>query len=95
MDSSAIGHHLTKYLINRGYWVRGVDIKEPEYEPTCAHEFELLPQGVRGRNSHNTRLREILKWEPQVSLEDGLARTYEWIEGELKKKPISAAVTAG
>jgi len=29
-----IGHHLTKYLINRGYWVRGVDIKEPEYEPT-------------------------------------------------------------
>jgi GDP-D-mannose 3',5'-epimerase len=37
-----IGHHLTKYLINRGYWVRGVDIKEPEYEPTCAHEFELL-----------------------------------------------------
>ncbi|MDX6384710.1 MAG: GDP-D-mannose 3, 5-epimerase, partial [Blastocatellia bacterium] len=37
-----IGHHLTKYLINRGYWVRGVDIKEPEYESTCAHEFELL-----------------------------------------------------
>ena len=27
-----IGHHLTKYLIERGYWVRGVDIKEPEYE---------------------------------------------------------------
>ncbi|HEY5073647.1 MAG TPA: NAD-dependent epimerase/dehydratase family protein, partial [Pyrinomonadaceae bacterium] len=37
-----IGHHLTKYLVDRGYWVRGVDIKEPEYEPTCAHEFELL-----------------------------------------------------
>ena len=37
-----IGHHLTKYLVNRGYWVRGVDIKEPEYEPTSAHEFHLL-----------------------------------------------------
>src|SRR6266542_6134473 len=37
-----IGHHLTKYLVARGYWVRGVDVKEPEYEPTAAHEFEML-----------------------------------------------------
>src|SRR5438128_10840438 len=37
-----IGHHLSKYLVNHGYWVRGVDIKEPEYEPTAAHEFQLL-----------------------------------------------------
>ena len=37
-----IGHHLTNYLVDRGYWVRGVDIKEPEYEPTRAHEFEIL-----------------------------------------------------
>jgi nucleoside-diphosphate-sugar epimerase len=37
-----IGHHLTKYLVQRGYWVRGVDLKKPEYEPTMAHEFELL-----------------------------------------------------
>lgn len=37
-----IGHHLVKYLVQRGYWVRGVDIKHPEYEPTAAHEFELL-----------------------------------------------------
>ena len=37
-----IGHHLTKYLVKRGYWVRGVDIKHPEYEPSGAHEFELL-----------------------------------------------------
>jgi nucleoside-diphosphate-sugar epimerase len=51
------------------------------------------PQGVRGRNSDNTRLREILKWEPKVSLEDGLAKTYRWIEGELKKNPILAAAT--
>lgn len=37
-----IGHHLVKYLTGRGYWVRGVDIKQPEYELTSAHEFEIL-----------------------------------------------------
>lgn len=37
-----IGHHLTKYLVERGYWVRGVDLKHPEYEASSAHEFELL-----------------------------------------------------
>jgi GDP-D-mannose 3',5'-epimerase len=37
-----IGHHLVKYLVDKGYWVRGVDIKLPEYEPSPSHEFELL-----------------------------------------------------
>ena len=41
------------------------------------------PQGVRGRNSDNTRLREVLGWEPEISLEDGLARTYAWIEQQV------------
>jgi nucleoside-diphosphate-sugar epimerase len=41
------------------------------------------PQGVRGRNSDNTRVRQVLGWEPRISLEDGLAVTYRWIEGEL------------
>jgi GDP-D-mannose 3', 5'-epimerase len=41
------------------------------------------PQGVRGRNSDNTRLRQVLGWEPQVTLEDGLRRTYEWIEARV------------
>jgi len=43
------------------------------------------PQGVRGRNSDNTKLREVLGWEPQVPLEVGLERTYRWIEGELRR----------
>ena len=42
------------------------------------------PQGVRGRNSDNTRLRQVLNWEPQISLEDGLARTYSWIEQQVR-----------
>jgi GDP-D-mannose 3', 5'-epimerase len=37
-----IGHHLVKHLVNEGYWVRGVDIKYPEYEASPSHEFELL-----------------------------------------------------
>lgn len=37
-----IGHHLTKYLKKKGYWVRGVDIKNPEFEKTSADEFLLL-----------------------------------------------------
>ncbi|HEU4797220.1 MAG TPA: NAD-dependent epimerase/dehydratase family protein [Pyrinomonadaceae bacterium] len=49
-------------------------------------QYDLTkPQGVRGRNSDNTRLREVLKWEPSVSLEEGLAVTYHWIAGELQK----------
>jgi GDP-D-mannose 3',5'-epimerase len=37
-----IGHHLVKYLVARGYWVRGADLKYPEFEPSPAHEFELV-----------------------------------------------------
>jgi GDP-D-mannose 3', 5'-epimerase len=43
------------------------------------------PQGVRGRNSDNTRLREVLDWEPEISLEEGLATTYAWIEAQVLK----------
>lgn len=43
------------------------------------------PQGVRGRNSDNTRLRKIFNWEPQVSLEEGLEVTYKWILSQIKK----------
>ena len=52
------------------------------------------PQGVRGRNSDNTRLREVLDWEPEISLEDGLARTYAWIEEQVAKKRQPALESA-
>lgn len=42
------------------------------------------PQGVRGRNSDNTLLREILNWEPTINLELGLTQTYKWIENQVK-----------
>lgn len=43
------------------------------------------PQGVRGRNCDTTRTRATLGWSPRVSLEDGIARTYAWIENELRR----------
>jgi GDP-D-mannose 3',5'-epimerase len=44
------------------------------------------PQGVRGRNSDNTKLRQVLAWVPQVSLERGLELTYAWIDDQLKDR---------
>jgi GDP-D-mannose 3',5'-epimerase len=44
------------------------------------------PQGVRGRNSDNNRLRQVLGWEPSISLAQGLVPTYRWIEAELAKR---------
>jgi len=44
------------------------------------------PQGVRGRNSDNSRLRKVLGWEPAISLEEGMARTYAWIEDQVRNK---------
>lgn len=41
------------------------------------------PQGVRGRNSDNTRLRAVLGWEPEIDLEEGLADTYAWINQQV------------
>lgn len=52
------------------------------------------PQGVRGRNSDNSRLRKVLGWEPQVSLEEGLARTYQWIEEQLRAIGALSGLTA-
>jgi GDP-D-mannose 3',5'-epimerase len=52
------------------------------------------PQGVRGRNSDNNRLRQVLGWEPEVSLEEGLAKTYAWIESQVAEKLKREGVSA-
>ncbi len=58
-----------------------IDISGKPIKPVY---FPDKPQGVRGRNSDNTLVREVLKWEPQVSLEDGLAAVYGWAKLNLK-----------
>lgn len=51
---------------------------EKRYDPS-------KPQGVRGRNADLTLLRKVLNWEPRVSLEEGLEKTYRWIEKMVKQ----------
>ena len=41
------------------------------------------PQGVRGRNADLTLVKKVLNWEPRVSLEDGLTKTYRWIQEQI------------
>lgn len=41
------------------------------------------PQGVRGRNSNNDKLRKVFSWEPEITLEKGLEITYNWIKEQL------------
>ena len=43
------------------------------------------PLGVRGRNSNNDLIREKLGWDYSMTLEEGISKTYEWIESQLKK----------
>jgi len=53
------------------------------------------PQGVRGRNSDNTLIQQYLGWRPEISLEDGLAKTYAWIRDQMimvaRRKPAAVA----
>lgn len=44
------------------------------------------PQGVRGRNSDNTLIRQSLDWEPSTPLFQGLAQTYAWIEDQVRSQ---------
>ena len=55
--------------------IAGVDL-ERRYDLTA-------PQGVRGRNSDNTRIRTELGWSPSITLQDGLEQTYEWIHQQV------------
>ena len=42
------------------------------------------PKGVRGRSSDNTRIKELLGWEPDTPLKDGMEKTYRWIHDQMK-----------
>ena len=53
------------------------------------------PQGVAGRNSDNTFIKKVLKWEPGTTLNKGLAETYEWIYGQYKKRKAGERVGIG
>lgn len=50
------------------------------------------PQGVRGRNSDNSLCKKILGWAPEIDLETGIAKTYEWIKRQVEKSNVQPAV---
>ena len=50
------------------------------------------PQGVRGRNSDNSLILDKLKWEPEVNLRTGLAKTYAWIEEQIEREARGESV---
>jgi GDP-D-mannose 3',5'-epimerase len=57
-----------------------VDIVEEIAQIKLKRRYDLsAPKGVNGRNSDNTRIQELLHWEPDTSLRTGLEKTYYWI----------------
>ncbi|NNC78888.1 MAG: NAD-dependent epimerase/dehydratase family protein [Acidimicrobiales bacterium] len=51
-------------------------------EITREHDL-TAPQGVRGRNSDNTLILELLGWEPAISLQEGMRKTYDWVNQQV------------
>ncbi len=52
----------------------------------CQRNHKLdAPQGVRGRNSDNTKIQEVYGWEPSITLFDGLSETYAWVYDQVKR----------
>jgi nucleoside-diphosphate-sugar epimerase len=44
------------------------------------------PKGVNGRNSDNTRIKQLLSWAPSIRLRDGLEKTYAWVYDQIVQK---------
>jgi nucleoside-diphosphate-sugar epimerase len=60
------------HLVTLAEEIGGVKLKRT-YDPSA-------PKGVAGRNSDNTYIEQVLKWEPSTSFKVGLEKTYRWIE---------------
>lgn len=72
-----------------------VDIAESIAGIKLKRNYNLsAPQGVRGRNSDNTRIRAELGWEPSITLRDGLERTYAWIHDQITASNVHMLVAA-
>jgi nucleoside-diphosphate-sugar epimerase len=74
-------------LVSKVEKIAGVKL-ERTYDPDA-------PLGVAGRNSDNTFIRHVLKWEPSTPLDEGLATTYRWIKGQYEKRKQGHRVGIG
>ena len=69
-----------------------VDIAEDMAGVKLTRKYKLdAPKGVNGRNSDNAMILEKLGWEPSVRLREGLEKTYQWIEEEMRSGTKSYA----
>jgi GDP-D-mannose 3',5'-epimerase len=66
--------------------IAGVSLKR-RYKPDA-------PTGVRGRNSDNTRIQQVLRWAPSIKLADGMEKTYQWIYDQVKARAEGRAFVA-
>ena len=71
-------------LVSKVERIAGVKLKR-EYDLTA-------PRGVAGRNSDNTFIRKMLKWEPNTTLDTGLSATYKWIKQQLAARKAGKRV---
>jgi GDP-D-mannose 3',5'-epimerase len=61
-----------------------VDIVEEIAAVKLKRKYNInAPKGVNGRNSDNTKILELMGWEPSIRLKEGMAKTYEWIESQM------------
>jgi GDP-D-mannose 3',5'-epimerase len=69
-----------------------VDIVEKIADVKLRRKYDLsAPKGVRGRNSNNERIQELLGWAPSIRLETGMEKTYAWIYDEIRRGASSKA----
>jgi nucleoside-diphosphate-sugar epimerase len=53
------------------------------------------PQGVAGRNSDNTFIQQVLGWQPDTPLREGMQKTYAWIQQQYADRKAGKLVPAG
>jgi nucleoside-diphosphate-sugar epimerase len=72
-----------------------IDIAESIAGAKFKRVYDLsAPKGVNGRNSDNTMIKDLLHWEPSVSLREGLEKTYRWIYDQYVAREKGACVVA-
>jgi nucleoside-diphosphate-sugar epimerase len=73
-----------------------VDIVEEIGEVKLERSYKLdAPRGVAGRNSDNTFIKQVLNWEPNTPLKDGMRKTYNWIEQQYNDRKAGKRVVEG
>jgi nucleoside-diphosphate-sugar epimerase len=90
-----IGNHLVTALKQQGYWVLIAERLCQCYTGESEVERRVLRLHKIYRPMDNRRLREMLGWEPSVTLRQGLEPTYRWIEKQVLSRRLLLAATGG